>query len=148
MVKGLEIPPSTHRSHSAFPSSTPPSASSYSSFFTTPYTADIIIPIYTGGTRGSGIHAICPWFYNLHEGKLIPKVHALFTPHCLPNLPSKGLLGDLGTPGFGRPPILTKDLVTLFLLYSPVSVSARSYFCIFVPNQMSLMDDSDLSLSW
>lgn len=102
--EGTRDPPSTHRSHCAFPSSTPPSASSYSSFFTTPYTADIIIPIYTGGTRGSGIHAICPWFYNLHEGKLIPKVHALFTPHCLPNLPSKGLLGDLGTPKFWSAP--------------------------------------------
>lgn len=56
--------------------------------------------------------------------------------------------GIWGPLSFGRPPILTKDLVTLFLLYSPVSVSARSYFCIFVPNQMSLMDDSDLSLSW
>ena len=79
-------------------------------------------PFYIGENWGSGIHSICPWFYNLHEGKLIPQIHAVFTPHCLPKLLSKGLLGDLGTPKFWSAPYPLPRIWSLCFCYTLLSL--------------------------
>lgn len=103
MVKGREMPPHPHSHHQHHHLLV---LTAHSSPHPTKQT--LSFPFYIGGTRGSGINTICPWFYNSHEGKLIPQIHALFTPHCLPNLPSKGLLGIWGPLSFGRPPNLSQ----------------------------------------